>query len=541
LRRIVAFVTCAALLLGGGCSRSGSTASAPSDTLTISVPITPITLNPILANGVYEVLIDELIFPKLVTINDRHEEVPILATEVPTLQNHGISADNRTITYHLRHDAKWSDGKPVTSADVAYTTKQLLNPANNVVSRNGFDRITSIETPDAYTVVVHLKEAFPPFLDAYFGESDSPYGILPQHVLAQYPNLNQIPFDSEPSVTCGPYRFAQWIRGDRIVLTADPNYYLGAASIKTLVIKPIADTNTVLAQLRTGEVQLALGLTGPQYHQISSDANLAHSAVEQPAYDSIVFNTSRAPMNDIVVRQALAYATDREALSRDNEYGNATTGAGDLGPFSWAYDPSAKAQPFDPAKARSLLDADGWKPGSDGIRVKNGVRLSLLFVYGQGSDVARNVVVQVQQMWRNVGVEIQPKSFPYAQLNAQASDGGIYYGGKFDTGLYAWLSGTDPDSSSQLISSQIPPAGNNIARYRSAAMDDAQRLALSTFDRGVRKRAYAQITRLEIQDVPELYLFYPRMNSAFTPALKNYRPNGVTHAWNANTWTLSTP
>ncbi len=535
IRRLTAILALAVL---ASCTKAG-TRTFSNDSLTISIPIAPTTLNPILANTTMEAFFGDLMFPKLIGVNPQHQHIPWLATEVPSVQNGGISADGKTITYHLRTNAKWSDGVQVTSEDVKFSYEAMMNSKNNVTSRHGFDMVASIDTPDAHTVVVHLKKIFPPFLDAFFGESDSPVAILPAHVLSKYPNLNQVPFDSEPSVSCGPYKFGEWVRGDHITLVANPDYYLGAPKIAKLVVKPISDTNTAVAQMRTGEVQMILEITGPQSHEMQGDKNIAQIAVDSPEYDAVMLNTQRAPLNDRQVRLALSYATDRARLVRDEQFGQATVGVGDLSPFYWAFDPALHAPPYDPAKAKQILEADGWSPGPDGIMRKNGKKLSLLFVYGQGSDIARNVVVEVQQMWKNAGVELQAKTFPYAQLLAGAGEGGIIYGGKYDAALYAWQSGVDPDDSTQWMSSAIPPAGNNAARYVSAAMDAAQKQALSTYDQTKRKAAYAKIEKLLVDDVPAVFIYYRKERYAYAPSLQNFHPNGVDEAWNAQDWTFA--
>ncbi len=534
-----AVLALAAAAAFAGCSKPGSV--HPANSLTIALPIAPNTLNPIFSTSSTEAFLNELFFPELTSHDAEHHEIPMLATEVPSLANHGISRDGLTITYHLRPNAVWSDGVPITSRDVKYSYQQVMNPANNVISRHGYNVIASISTPNAHTVVLHLKHPFPPLIEQFFGEGDNVYGILPEHVLAKYPSLNNVPFNGEPTVTGGPYRFGEWVRGDHITAIANPTYYLGAPKIGKLVIKLIADVNTTTSELRTGEVQAAIELTGPAYHDLANDPHVARLAVDAPVYDSMMFNVTHAPLDDRNVRVALAYATDRATIMRDNEFGDATLGVADLSPFYWAFDPSIAAQPYDPARARALLQAAGWTPGPGGIREKNGKRLSLLLVYGQGSDIARNVVVQIQQMWRAVGVDVQPKAYPYAQLYAPAASGGVFYGGKFDVGFYAWIAGGDPDDSSQWLSTAVPPAGNNVARYDSPAMDAAQHEALSTFDRTVRKRAYAKIERLVVDDVPAIFLFYPKQRYAFSPELRNFHPNGIVESWNAQDWSWANP
>jgi peptide/nickel transport system substrate-binding protein len=503
--------------------------------LTVALPINPQQLNPILEQNSIENFLGSLLFSLLVTRDDKGNQIPDLATEVPTLENGGISKDGLTITYHLRKNAKWHDGVPVTSKDVKYTWQQIMNSANNVVSHRGYDQVASMDTPDDGTVVMHMKKIFPPAIDTIFGESDTPYRILPQHLLAKYPNLNQIPFNGAP-IGSGPYRFSQWLRGDRIILTANADYYRGAPKIKELVLKIIPDGNTTEAQLRSGEAELGIEITGPTFNSLRNDSKLAVQLAQSPAYIGAIMNTKRPPLDDVRVRRALALAIDRETIVKTDTYGTGTVAVADLTPFYWAFDSSLKPIPFDLAQAKALLASAGWKPGADGILVKNGQRLSLQFVYGQGSALARNVAVQVQQMLRGAGVEIEFKSYDYAVLYAAAQSGGILNAGKYDVSFYSWIQGGDPDNASVWMCSSVPPNGNNVTRYCSAAMDAAQREALSTFDRGVRTKAYAKVEQLLLDDVPAIFFYYQPLRYARITTLQNFSPNGISEGWNAQEW-----
>ena len=147
------------------------------------------------------------------------------------MQNGGISKDGLTITYHLRHGVRWHDGAPFDSGDVKFTWQAIMNPRNNVVSRRGYDQVASVDTPDDYTVVFHMKRFFAPAIDTIFGESDTPYRILPRaSARERIPISIRSPFNSAP-VGTGPYRFVRWLRGDRIVLAANPAYFRGAPKI----------------------------------------------------------------------------------------------------------------------------------------------------------------------------------------------------------------------------------------------------------------------------------------------------------------------
>src|SRR5262249_40441984 len=163
--------------------------------------------------------------------------------------------DGRKIVFRLRRGLRWQDGAPVTSSDVAFTYRAVMNPSNNVPERYGYDVVERIDLPDRYTVRIRLKRAFAPILSTFFG-GDSNYPILPAHLLKSFPNINAVPFDSAP-VGSGPYRLERWDRGDRIIAAANRRYYAGKPRIEKLVLPFISNDSTVINQLKTGEVNAA--------------------------------------------------------------------------------------------------------------------------------------------------------------------------------------------------------------------------------------------------------------------------------------------
>jgi peptide/nickel transport system substrate-binding protein len=518
-----------------GCSKGATQTPGANDRLHITLPINPTQLNPILPQNTIENFVDGLMFNLLVTQDLHHHQVPDLATIVPTLANGGISKDGLTITYHLRHGVSWHDGAPFTSNDVKFTWRAILNPANNVLSRRGYDQIASMDTPDPYTVVMHMKRIFAPAIDTIFGESDTILRVLPAHLLTKYPNLNQVAFNAKPIGT-GPYKFVRWLRNDRILLEANPKYFRGAPKIRRLTLLLIPDDNTVEAQLRSHEADLGLEISAPVYRDLATTPGIVRRLADAPSYTSMLFNVRRPIVDDVRVRRALVMGMDRAAIVRDDTYGTGKVAIADLPPFYWAYDASLQPIPYDPAAAKALLDAAGWHPGPDGVRVRNGQRLSLLLVYGNGSQLIRTVTAQIQQMYKPLGVELQLKGYDYATLYASAQSGGILNAGRFDLGMYGWVAGGDPDDSSQWTCAAVPPGGNNSSRYCSAEMDAAQRLALSTFDRTVRKQAYAKIQSILLRDVPAAFIYYQDLRYAHVSSLQNFEPNGISEGWNAQEW-----
>ncbi len=533
-----AAVACAAALALYGltaCSKSAGGSAAAPERLRIALQINPTQLNPILAQNSNESFADGLIFDLLVTLDQNHREIPDLAATVPSLDNGGVSQDGLTITYHLRHGVKWHDGAPFTSRDVAFTWQAIMNSHNNVVSRRGYDEIASVDTPDDYTVVMHMKRRFPPAVDTIFGESDTPFRVLPAHLLARYDNLNHAAFNAAP-VGTGPYEFVRWQRGDQIVLRANSAYFRGAPALRELTLALIPDDNTIAQQLRSREVDLGIEIPAAVYRDVADAPGVRRQLADAPAYTAVMFNTQRPPLDDGRVRRALVLGLDRAAITRDDTYGTGRVAVADLSPFYWAFDAALRPAPYDPAQAGALLDAAGWRRGADGMRVRNGARLSLVLAYGLASQIVRTITAQIQQMYRSLGVDVQLKGYDYATLYAAAQSGGILNGGKFDIAMYAWIAGADPDDSSQWTCAAIPPGGNNVARYCSPEMEAAQRLALSTFDRSVRKRAYARIQALLLRDAPAAFIYYQALRYAHADDLQNFVPNGISEAWNAQEW-----
>jgi peptide/nickel transport system substrate-binding protein len=206
--------------------------------------------------------------------------------------------------------------------------------------------------------------------------------------------------------------------------------------------------------------------------------------------------------------------------------------------FIWAFDPSAGTYRRDLPAARALLEAAGWHAGPDGIRLKDGRRLALSLAFRTDSLTDRNRGVVIASLLRDAGIDVSLKGYTTTLLYAPAGENGILASGNYDAGLLTWYGGVDPDDSTQLLCDQIAPRGYNWSRYCNPAMDAAEHLALASYDRPTRKRAYAQVQRLLAADAPYVYLWWPRQIEAATAGLQNFRPNGIVEAWNAYQWRL---
>jgi peptide/nickel transport system substrate-binding protein len=532
------FVLASCTRVGTGSeSAAGRHVGTVPDTLRIGSQVAPNSLNPILASNTTEGMIDRLLFDVLVTADETGKPVPSLASEVPTLENGGVSKDELSVTYHLRPNAKWQDGVPITSKDVAFTWHAIMSPRNNVIERNGYDVVSSVDTPDDRTVVFHLKKRFAPFVNTVFGESDSPFEVMPEHILGKLPDLNHIPFNSNP-IGSGPFKFKEWARGDHLTFVANEDYFLGAPKLKEVVIKFVPDENTELNQLRTHDLDWQFEASPNEYKGLLTVPDVKVILQDRNEYELVQMNTKHPPLDDVRVRQAIVYAIDNQKLTHDLTAGSATTADQDLPPFMWAHAQDITRYPFNPGKAKALLAAAGWKPGADGFLEKNGQRLTLVLVTNISNATRRLAVVQVQNMLRAVGIDVQIKFYLGSLLFATKAEGGILQNGRYDLSWNGWVAGIDPDQSTNFACNAQPPNGNNTSFYCNAEMDAAQEKALTDSDIPVRKAAYGVIEALLTRDKPVEPIWWPRQIQPINPDFKGFRPNPVTASWNANQWAI---
>ncbi len=543
----LAFAVAIVLLLAGatGCTRT-SNGGNPGQRNPWTVPgilrmaarQDPDNLNTLLGTQTVDTDLSMFWAAYLFNWSDRNELVPELATRVPTLRNGDVARDGLSITYRLRHGVSWQDGAPFSADDLIYTWHQMLNPRNAVVSRLGYDVVSRIDRRDAYTVVVHLKHRYAPFVAGFFTMANHPDCILPEHLLSKYPDLNRIPFNELP-VGTGPFQIAKYERGSEIEFVANRRYWRGAPRLKRIDWHIVPSDNTMLALLQSHQIDFFY--RAPETMAESLRGIPGTRVVLSPftRYADIGFNAAVPALSDVHVRQALALATDRRALIDKVTHGITIPGDTDQPPFFWAYNPRARHYAYDPAAAARLLDAAGWHLQPDGIRAKDGKPLALTLVSFTGSGTAQSAEALIQAQWRQAGVDVSIKNYPSGQLYATKSMGGIEQSGKFDVIFENWANGTDPDDSILILCSMAPPAGWNVYHFCSPALDAAERAAIESYDPAIRRREYARVQEIAAEGLPFLVLWYQRQLDVVNTDLKNYRPaHAVTPFWNAWEWQI---
>lgn len=543
VRRLFALAAAAAVL--AACSKTGSaggSAGTPTGiipgTLRIAIQSDLKNLNPLLANNTTDTMVARLMFEPLLSADPHGNPVPMLATQVPTTANGGISKDGLTVTYHLRPNADWSDGVPVTSNDVKWSWEAIVNKNNNVISTADFDVVKSIDTPNAKTVVVHLKHKFAPFINEFFAEGDASYDVAPAHVLAKYPNVNNVPFNSNPTVTDGPFTFVRWVRGDHLEFAANPKFFMGAPKLKRVLVEVVPDENTTINMLRTHAIDWMFESSINNYPSVKTIPGIKIYWDHLNGYEYLQINTQRPFLQDVRVRRALALALDKRELVNTLTFGQQQEAYEDQPSFMWSFDRGLKEYPFDVAQARALLQQAGWTMGSDGYMHKAGQRLTLVLVTDNSNATRRKAVVEIQAMLAKIGIRVEMKYFQGDVLFAPAGEGGVLSSGSFDIAYDGWIAGVDPDDSSQFLCAQAAPNGENYARYCSTEMDALQTQAIDHYNQATRKAAYDRIQQLTYRDVPYIYVYYETFMQPISTAFHGFAPNPVTEDWNAWQWSI---
>ena len=520
IRAAVVLAAAAAMLCAGCARRAAETASH--DRLVIGVPVEPQSLDPLLLEGQPTALIVPTIYDWLVTADARGELVPDLAAAVPTTANGGISRDGLTLTYHLRKGVRWQDGAPLTAADVAFTYGAVMNRRNNVLSREGFDVVSSVTAVDAATVRVRLKRRFSPIVATLFGP-DQNYPVMPRHLLAKYTDVNQIPFNTAP-VGSGPYRAVRWTRAQSLQLAANTNYFAGAPAVPRVTFAFVPDNSTLLQQLRTHEVD-ALFYADPAFlRQYRALAGMAVTRTPIAGTAALYFNTQSAATSDVRVRRAIVEALDLPRLVHDATRGGETADRAGGGLFSWAFDSSAKLPPNDAADARRLLAASGKDVST------------LRFILAGGDAEGEQVGLAVQQALRPMGINVVLRKYTPVQFIAPAANGGPMFGGRFDVAFLQFLTGTDPNGLAYFGCNEVAPRGFNLSRFCDPAVERAFQADSQTYDRAGRMRLLATVQRRLAEMVPIVPLWRRRAISVYPRWLHGVNPSPITPYWNIASW-----
>jgi ABC-type transport system substrate-binding protein len=455
--------------------------SQPGDAGTVNLLIEtmPANLDPRIGTDAQSQHLDSLLFSGLVTRDAQMNLHPDLAErwEIP---------DARTYVFHLRRGVRFHDGRPLTAADVKFTFDSILSGAVKTPKRGSFQMVDSIVAPDEFTVVFHLHEPYASFLWDLVRPA---IGIVPRGAGAEV---------AEHPIGTGPFRFVSAQQDEEIVLGRNPDYFGPRPNIERVRFRVVPDATTRALELRKGSADIAINSLSPDtVAALAKDPHLEVAQAPGTTLAYIAFNCDDPALAHRAVRQALAYATDRETIIKYLLRGRARPADSLLPPDHWAYEPNVMHYVYDPQKAEALLDAAGFPRGWDGIRLHLTLKTST-------EESTRLIGAVLQDEWRRVGIALELRPLELATLFADISRG------SFQLYTLRWIgANNDPDIFEFVFGSKkFPPSGANRGHYRNPQLDallDAGRIEM---DQEKRKRIFSEVQKLVAVDEPYLNLWY---------------------------------
>ncbi len=454
--------------------------SQPPDpnTLVMIIESSPTNLDPRVGIDAQSERIGELLFDALLTRDEHLNVKPGLAErwEIP---------DTLTYIFHLHSGVTFHDGRPLTSRDVKWTFDSLLEGKVRSTKSAAYRFVDQVEAPDEGTVIFHLKE---PNATLLWNLSEGASGIVP------YGSLDEI---TRNPIGSGPFKFVSAEQDKEIVVERNEHYWGTKARLARVRFTIVPDATTRALELRKGSADAAINaFTSDTAVALEREPNLQVERAPGTVLSYLAFNLRDPTLQDVRVRQAIAYAIDRNPLLQYIWRGFAQTARSVLPPQSWAYDPDVAAYPHDPERARQLLDAAGY-PAHDGVRFHLTMKTST-------EESTRLLAAVLQQQLREVEIALDIRTFEFATFFADVTSGAFQ--------LYSlrWIGGNeDPDIFEYSFhSSRFPPKGANRGFYSNSRVDSLIDDARRATDQSVRKRLYAEVQETLAQDVPYIDLWY---------------------------------
>ena len=499
-------------------------------------------LNPIYTNMWFSAITTQIWNATAWNFDVENNPNPVLVTEIPSLENGGISEDGRTITIKLRDDIKWSDNTPITAEDFLFTYEMVTSPSNIVVSSYPYSLITDISAPDDLTVVTVFEEAFVPWVANLWRY------LLPKHILQPVfdaeGTIDTAAWNLAPTVTAGPYVFAEWESGSYARFVRNDNYYDAPAKIDEIFFRFVPDDASQVAALRTGTGDLGTFISMADVPTLE-DAGVDVFAVVS-GYDEgwfIYFGEEAHPaLADINVRQAIALCFDRPSINRDLLLGLTEPAITywDNTPYA---NPNLAAWPYDPVAGMALLDEAGWVDSNgDGVRDKDGVELIL--IHGTTSrEIRQDTQAVAQQNLAECGIQLDLLSYSADVYFQSYGGGGPLPTGELDIGQFSSTEAfPDPDTSRWLCS-EAPtdeyPDGINDQKICDTELDELFRLQATQIDFEERQQTLWRISEIMYENVYWLGVWQDLDTWAVSARLTNVNISGADPFYSIAEWDIT--
>ncbi len=478
-RTSICLALVALVVLLGGCTAR----QRPSGEVVFVIDSNPANLDPRMATDAQSQRIIALIFSGLAK---RDENMNLTGDLAESWEN----PDPLTYIFHLRKNVLFHDGKPVTSADVKATFEFMLDPANKSPKRGAFRMVTAIEAPDPATVVFRLKEPYASFV---WNLARPAIGIVPANAGADF---------SKHLVGSGPFRFVSQQQDDSVVLERSTVNRVSddkrTAETQRIVFRIVPDAIVRALELRKGSADVEVSSLSPDMIPVlSRQPALAVTERSGTNFAYLGLNLEDPILAHREVRQALAYATDRDTLIKYLLHGQAQIASGILPPEHWAFEPDVQKYGYDPARAEQLLDAAGYPRKPDGTRLHLLLKVST-------QEQARLIGAALQDQWKRVGIALEVRPQEIATLFSDLAKG------NFQLSYSNWVgANNDPDVFEFVFSSKrMPPDGANRGHYRNTQIDSLTDQIRVESDPAKRRVLCSEAQKILAIDLPYIPLWY---------------------------------
>lgn len=506
------------------------------------------TLSPIYTNMWFVSVVYPAYICPLWLFDDQNAAFPYLVTELPSVGNGGITNEGRTFTITLRDDITWSDGEPITSADVKFTYDMIMSDKNAVSTREPYSLIDTLETPDDQTVIISFKDPFAPWQSRLFSGNTAGTPIIPKHILQPVfdkdGTLDTAEWNKAPTVGCGPFVFKEWQSGSYARFVANENFWGGRPKLDELFFKFVPDDASMIAALVAGDGDVGTFFAYSDVPQLK-DAGVtilnSFSGYDEGWYLNLHAEKGNPALKDVRVRQALAYAFNRQKLVDDLLLGLTGVAATDWDMSPWV-DPTIKPYAYDPEKAKALLKDAGWTDtNGDGTVDKDGVELILK--YGTTSrEVRQNTQAVAQQDLAAVGIGIELLSYDADTFFLGYQENGP--SANFSLDIIEYSDSPDfPDPNTAVwLCSNIPsdanPAGTSPSGLCDEKLDGLFRKQETEVDFAARQQTFYEITKYIYENAFWIGLWQDPDLFGFSDRMTGIKMSGATPFFNIAEWDI---
>lgn len=526
--------------------------AAGRDTVVIGISQEPDFLNPMFAEMAAAAEVTLTIFTNDVQRDNTWKLFPQGVAYLPSLKDGTWKLDGDKMTLVWKVKARnWSDGKPVTCGDYVFGNSVARNEQVPVIVRDLTNRIANVlctKGADGLDITVNWKERF-----AFANVGLTEYGALPRHAMERYyrdnpAKLNEAPYGNDPKFTVGDgaYKLVEWRKGSSMTVESVGNHPIfGTPKIRRITWRFIPDTNALVANMLSGAIDTisTTGITFDQAVQLDKQSGGRFKVYFEPGliWEHIDLNLDNPLLQDVRVRRALVHGINREAISQQLFEGKQPVANTYLPPRHPGYTDAVQKYPYDPARARALLQEAGFTPGPDGImRNAAGQRLSFELNTTAGNRVREQVEQIIQQNLKDAGIEITIQNYP-----ARVFFGEITNQRKYKAlAMYAWIMSPISDCDQLYTTDGIPNesngwAGQNYPGYKNADMDRACKAGSREVDEAKRNQLLNDSAKIFARDLPAIPLYFRVGVAAAKTGLQNFLPAdlvGIYSTWNAHRW-----